>query len=275
MLSSTDCRPLHSAHLLLLLLVITPCCVAAASTGDGGGDSPPPRSVLSPYLRRSDDWLILANILAVLSFGITQYFAEAERKRKGDPDAPPAIRRKKREIEEKQPEGNRVVQWVTFGRIGNDNILLIHCIIGKGAFYCLVMNSIPDCCTDITSNHLPWRPYLTQKEQHTPQGETVFNFFDNRQGSHVAAAHEPTLDENQSSTAVEELLKCQYCDNFTVVRTATPQPGGGVKVSVSTRIPTAPPPATMRRPQEQHQSAAHEGNYAGAPTQPPQRSGNA
>ncbi|KAF4747613.1 hypothetical protein FOZ63_033782, partial [Perkinsus olseni] len=165
--------------------LITPCCVAAASTGDGGGDSPPPRSVLSPYLRRSDDWLILANILAVVSFGITQYFAEAERKRKGDPDAPPEIRRKKREIEEKQPEG-------------------------------LMMNSIPDCCTDITSNHLPWRPYLTQKEQHTPQGETVFNFFDNRQGSHVAAAHEPTVDENQSSTAVEEILKCQYCDNFTV-----------------------------------------------------------
>ncbi|KAF4690542.1 hypothetical protein FOZ60_017277 [Perkinsus olseni] len=91
MLSSTNCRPLHSAHLLLLLLVITPCCVAAASTGDGGGDSPPPRSVLSPYLRRSDDWLILANILAVVSFGITQYFAEAEKKRKGDPDPPPAI----------------------------------------------------------------------------------------------------------------------------------------------------------------------------------------
>lgn len=45
------------------------------------------------------------------------------------------------------------------------------------------MNPSVDALTDITSNRLPWRPYRTKDQQHAPQQDAVFNFFDDdRQG---------------------------------------------------------------------------------------------
>ncbi|KAF4664097.1 Origin recognition complex, subunit 1 [Perkinsus chesapeaki] len=126
-------------------------------------ESPPSRSVISPYLRRSDDWLILANIFAVVFFGIAQYLFKTERARKGDPNSPAVLRERKEEIKADMPEGGMVT-------------------------------AVPSYYHDLGSASLPWRPYVSKREQHHPHG-TVFNYFDN---------------------PVDEILNCQYCDNFTV-----------------------------------------------------------